>query len=145
MLELTASQIGNTLGFDETTIQHLLIKAGVKEVKPSEDSYTRKEVFKLVEYFIDKSAMKEARLLSDFEKSVEFQYIPKYPDPLYLKPNYEEFLTQYVPDPWSRYLFMQFVTHTISETVEEKEFEKECRDVMFRIKQELRERKIIEI
>jgi hypothetical protein len=144
MLELTASQIANTLGLDETIIQNLLIKAGVKEVRPSDESYHRKDVFKLVEYFIDKSAMKEARMLADFEKRVEFQQIPEHPDPLYLKPTYEQFIMFYVPDPWGRYKFMQFVTHSISDTDETKEFDKECMDVMNRIRQELRDRKIIE-
>jgi hypothetical protein len=143
MLELTASQIANTLGLDEITIQNLLIKAGVKEVRPSDESYHRKDVFKLVEYFIDKSAMKEARMLADFEKSVEFQNIPKYPDPLNQKPNKEEFVIRYVPNPWFRFLMWQFATYSVPNSDEAIEFNKECWEVLHRIKQELIDRKLI--
>ena len=143
-LTLSAYGIAKALGLDETLIQHLLAKAGVKNIRPSKDTYTRKEVFLLVEYFIERAAMEEARKLVDFEKTVEFQMIPEKPSHDSKKHDLASFAIYYVPEPWLGPLLEEYSYFPVNKTGEEKEFREESFQVMERILTELRARKLID-
>lgn len=143
MIGLTASEIAKVLHLEEKIVQNMFVKAGAVKVRENTQSYTRKEVMQLAEYLIDKSAINEAKLLLDYEKSVEFQMIPKHPDPLYQNPDKDEFVARYVPDPWGWELTLMFNDFAYI-SYADKEFGQECWEVLFRIKTELLDRKLIQ-
>ena len=141
MLGLTAAEIAKALSLDEQLIKNLFIKAGVKEIRPSKESYTRTEVYQLIEYLIDKSAMDEARTLIGYEKCVEFQLIPDRMDPKFQEPTIEEIMSCYVPEPWGTELnyYLLFNEFFLFGQLPDRE----CYQVFCNVRDEFRKRKLI--